>query len=161
MLICSFFPFFSSLLTLSVNELVLRQLTATLPALVRLGIVLSQLKHRNTGKKNWLQGHSKTHCLFVLLSHIPGMGHGAGVSTGLLPIGVPQMETIPFSVVPQLQGCSTAPSLLQQPSCVYCHAAFSLEGKAGSLGRLWVMVVRGLSRHIPALCCSSVPWSIS
>lgn len=93
-LIWRFFSFLSSLLTLSVNELVLRQLTATLPALVRLRIVLlSQLKHRDIGK-NWLRGHSKLHHLSVLLSHITGMCYGAGGvcgqpggSTGLLPVG--------------------------------------------------------------------------
>lgn len=127
-LIWSFFPFFSSLLTLSVNELVLRQLTATLPALVRLRIVLlSQLKHRNTGK-NCVILHSKTHCLSVLLSHITAMGLGCprGCCLGGDASDVPQNKTFPFSVVPQLQGCSTAPSLSLHPSCVYCHATFSL-----------------------------------
>ncbi|KAJ7417462.1 hypothetical protein BTVI_32779 [Pitangus sulphuratus] len=74
----------SGLLTLSVNEMVLRQLTATLPALVRLKIaLLSQLKHRDTGK-NMLRGHSQLQHLSVLLSHVTGMCHEAGMFVGIL-----------------------------------------------------------------------------
>lgn len=55
-------------------------------------------------------------------------------------------------MVPQLQGCSTAPSVSQHPSCAYCHGTFSLVGKGGPLSRLWVvMVVRGLNS--PCVLC--------
>lgn len=74
-----FFSFFSSLLSLSVNDIVLNKLRATLPGLVSLTVALrSELKHRSI-RNNMLRGHSKLHCLSVLFSHIAGMCRSAGM----------------------------------------------------------------------------------
>lgn len=86
-------------------------------------------------------------CLCCSPTSLPwavGLGCPQGCCLWGDALDVPQIKI--FSVVPQLEACSTAPSLSQHPSCVYCHGTFSLGGKGGSLGRLWVMVVRGIEQ---------------
>lgn len=92
--IANVFSFLPSLLSLSVNEIVLKQLTATLPGLVSLEVAfLSHLKCGNASRK---------------LQHLCAVfPHHRGVLLGRDAHG--QIKAVPFGVVPQLQASSTAP----------------------------------------------------
>lgn len=68
-------------------------------------------------------------CCFPTSAWDMGVGYPQGCCLEGDASDVPQIQTFPFSVVPQLEGCSTAPSLSQHPSCVYCHATFFPGGE--------------------------------